>query len=101
MGKPRVMYMHTLDGKPACFDMLPQRGGAIPYIYFAGGRHAVKLVPTLRQIRREQQATVASEWREWTARNPEFRGERPSIKRYGYVLVSVASREASLATGER
>lgn len=82
------MYMHTLDGQPATYS----DGYDSPYLWFASKGHrgrAAKLVPSLRQISREQQRCIAEAWKLWTALAPEMRGERPSIKRYDYVLVEV------------
>jgi len=84
----RLMYMHTLDDEPATFGVY----GEAEYLWFASNGHAkraAKLVPTLRQIRREQQRCIAFEWKEWSAKKPDVRGEPPSIKRYGYVLCEV------------
>ncbi len=85
--KARVMYMHTLDGQPASFDDL--RGA---YIHFASKGHqsrAAKLVASRRQIEREQQAAIAEDWKLWNEMKPEYRGARPSIARYDYVLVEI------------
>lgn len=46
-------YMHTIDGKPAFFH-----GGQICFVR-QGVAMSELLVPTLRQIRREQQAAIA------------------------------------------
>lgn len=48
----KTLYMHTLDGQPASFD-------GKDYIYFASRRAPAMLVPSLRQIRREQQKEIA------------------------------------------
>lgn len=48
----QTWYMHTIDNEPASFD--PQDD----YIYFVGSQHKAMLVPTLRQIRREQQKAI-------------------------------------------
>jgi hypothetical protein len=86
----RTMYLHTIDGKPASFcDMHGMR-----FLAFAGAGHrsrAATLVPSRRQIEREQQLCLASDWGEWTDRKPEHRGERPNVNRYGYVLVEVST----------
>lgn len=84
----RTMYMHTLDGQPATYS----DGYDSPYLWYASKGHrrpAARLVPSLGQIHREQQRCIAEEWRHWNALAPEHRGERPSIKRYDYVLVEV------------
>lgn len=76
--KTRTMYMHTLDGKPASYS-----GHGSPYVYFVGGRNRVKLVPSLRQIEREQRAACVE-----AVRDPS-QHEWADPKRYGYVLVEV------------
>ena len=87
--KIRTMYLHTLDGQPASYD---DSNG--PYIHFVGGRSRAKLVPTLTQIRREQQASIQRDFAEWREHN-EGRLERtpPPTWRYGYVLVEVPDAE--------
>lgn len=86
--KRRTMYMHTRDGKPASYyDM-----HGIQALAFASNGHrtrAAKLAASKAQIDREQQSALRSEWESWNAMKPEYRGERPTIARYGYVLVEV------------
>jgi hypothetical protein len=77
-GTSTTYYMHTLDGKPAIW--LPDH----EYIAFAGGSIVATLVPTLRQIRREQQAAIRSARAAGIA---QMHWTDP--KRYGYVRVSV------------
>jgi hypothetical protein len=81
----RTMYMHTLDGKPACMD----RDGT--QIVFARGRYRARLVDSLREIRREQRQSV--KWRMEQGFNIDFR--------HGYVLVEVPSAEAYEARDAR
>lgn len=83
----RTMYMHTLDGKPAAFADMHGR----QFLFFASTGHrsrAAKLVPSRRQIEREQQACIRSDWKDWDE-YPALRREMPSSRRYGYVLVEV------------
>lgn len=85
----KTMYMHTLDGQPASCDE-SEDGGL--YLYFVSNRRGAKgakLAASRRQIDIEQQACIRDEWKRWTATKPEFRGDRPSIERYGYVRVEV------------
>lgn len=47
--RPKVYYMHTLDGKPAEYSSKEK------IIYFSGkGRTALVLIKSLRQIEKEQ-----------------------------------------------
>jgi hypothetical protein len=88
MSTTRTMYLHTLDGKPASFNQWRD----MEFLNFAAGGHrsrAATLVGSLDQIRREQQQCIRSDWQQWTMTKPEHRGERPSMNRYGYVLVEV------------
>lgn len=78
----KTMYQHTLDGSPAAFDEHPD------YVHFVGGRNKVRLVPTLRQLRREQQRAIAECWKE-VARGNEAQRDWARRSRYGYVLVEV------------
>jgi hypothetical protein len=48
----RVMYVHTIWGKPAFYHAGDRM------VWIGGRRHVIALVPTLRQIRREQQASI-------------------------------------------
>jgi hypothetical protein len=94
MRKTRVMYMHTLDGKPASyFDMHGTQG-----LTLADNGHAsraAKLVPTLHQIRQEHGASWRSDLAYWKSMKPEHRDAPPSFKRYGYVLVKVDASSTS------
>ena len=82
----RVMFMHTLDGMPASFAWTRERRGdeivEAPYLYFASTRHPATLVPSLRQLKREQRLALedakAMGVMEWS--NP---------RTYGYVRVTV------------
>ena len=71
--KTRTMYMHTMDGRPASFD---EQGG---WLYFVDScaRSNATLVPTLRQVRREQRI----------ARENTF--DIPRKPRYDYVRVAI------------
>lgn len=73
---PRTMYMHTLQGRPASYE------ADLRYIHFVGGRNIAKLVPTLKQLRREQQAAM-----EQSAREGGAALEWAHPKHYGYVMV--------------
>lgn len=69
--RPLVKYMHTVDNQPATYDG--------EQICFAVRTRPIKLANSLRQIRREQHATIR--WRlaqKWDA------------KGYGYMRVEVA-----------
>lgn len=82
------MYMHTLDEKPAYY----YEAHGYQALALASNGHRVRaatLVRSLNQIRREQQKCIACDWRDYNSTKPEFRGKRPSIERYGYVLVAV------------
>lgn len=70
----RTLYMHTLDGKPANFECTI----GFSHLYVVCGISRVKLVPSLRQIRREQRACIADNT------PPKISGER-----LDYVLVEV------------
>lgn len=80
MPKTRTMYMHTLDGEPASYE---ECSDGSPHIYFVGGRNKVKLATSLRQIRREQEASMEA------ARESQYGTEWADSERYGYVLVEV------------
>lgn len=77
--KTKTMYMHTLEGKPATFAAMCRE--EVKYLFFAGGRHRVQLVGSLREIRRQQAAAQETARRE--------KSEWADPKRYGYVLVEV------------
>jgi len=65
--KVTTYYMHTRDGKPGTWDEIC----SVPYIFFADKLHPVRLVLSLRQIRREQEAAAA--WhKEWGYSLPTF-----------------------------
>jgi hypothetical protein len=85
----RVMYLHTIDGKPASFNQY----GEAYYLSLAGAGHrrrAAVLVSSLDQIRHEHALCIRYDLREWKALSPEFRAPNPpSANRYGYVLVEV------------
>lgn len=70
----RTVYMHTLRGQPAGFD------GETVCIYAA--TQAVPAVRSLRQIRREQQASIRVR-REW-----QMHGA-PMPQEYGYVRIRI------------
>lgn len=74
--KRRVLYMHTLDGKPALYyEAYGSRA-----IAFAGVRDLATLATSLNQIRREQKAAM---------RDNERIGLGHDAKRLGYVRVEV------------
>lgn len=76
--KRRVLYMHTLDDRPATYwEAHGDRGIGYPTL-----RQGVQLVASLRQLRAEQQKVKLHEER---AAYPGFRSGR----RYGYVRVEV------------
>ena len=77
--KTRTMYMHTLDGKPATFAVMWRE--EVEFLFFAGGRHRVQLVASLREIRRQQQAAIRAAQRD--------KSQWADAKLYGYVLVEV------------
>jgi hypothetical protein len=72
----KTMCMHTIDGKPASFD-------GKDYIWLANGRSQVTLVPSLRELRRQQRLDMQGKTRE--------SGTFTAVSReaYGYVLVAV------------
>ena len=93
-GATRVMYMHTLDGKPANFTWTREQRGdeivEVPYVYFAGARRPAELVPSLRQLKREQRMALedakAMGVMEWS--NP---------RTYGYVRVNLPAPLSDLS----
>lgn len=53
--KSRVVYIHTLDGQPAEYDPGEQ-------VCYLGRNPLTRFARSLRQLRREQQASVAWRW---------------------------------------
>lgn len=68
-----MMYMHTLDKKPA----LVERDSNGTWIGYAGGRAKAKLAASLRQIRREQAAAMATAARFQHMTDPAFTVREP------------------------
>lgn len=70
--KYRRMYMHTIDGLPAAFFVNQ-------IVFWSNGWHTEKLAANLRQIRREQAASVRYR------RKYGF----PDDLRYSYIIVRI------------
>lgn len=55
MAKPRTMFMHTINGKPASYEPGDQIAFAPRGRY---ARKGIRLVASIAQIRAEQRATI-------------------------------------------
>lgn len=82
--KPRTLYMHTLDGKPASFGWAKERAPSgkvrdVAYVYFVGRWQRAALARSLGQIKREQKLAIAA------ARGTDW----SDPAHYGHVLVSI------------
>jgi len=75
--KTRTMFMHTIDGKPADYERGEQITFASPGRY---ARRGIVLVPSIKQIRAEENAS-----RQWRI----ARGCAVAGWDYGYVRVEV------------
>ena len=77
----KYAYMHTIKGEPARY----KEGKQIYYVHFLG-KFIGKLVPSLKQIRKEQKLSTA-----WRKKNGF------PISEYSYIKVRTARR----TTGEQ
>ncbi len=78
-GKTLTMYMHTLNGKAASVQWY--EGG--PSLFYVGGRHRLRLEPSLRALRESQRECVEH------ARKRGWNDLFTSPSNYGYILVEV------------
>ena len=82
--KTRIMYMHTLHGKPASYS---PRDGQIVYAdilpNWEDKPFAARLRATVEEIERDQKKSLAAR-KAWG-----MKGEDETPDRYGYVVVKV------------
>ncbi len=94
MKKPRVMYMHTLDGKPA--RVIRWSRGRVSMVKHSR-RVRLPLFDSLAQIREQQAQCVADAMRQsrreypMSPRDVHERAGDEMLRRLGYVLVEIPS----------